>query len=422
MESIAPSSDSGLWRNADFLKLWAGQTISQVGSQVSFLAFPIVAVIALDATPMQMAILTAAGAIPALLVGLQAGALVDRHRRKPILICSDLGRAALLGIIPLAWSFGALSILLLYAVALVSGLLSLCFDLAYQAFIPAVVPRQRLVEGNAKLELSRTAAEFAGPGLAGGLIQVLAAPVTLLLDALSYVVSGLMIAWIRIVEPTPVRRHESHRIATDIRDGLKLVAHDPRLRSLAGGGVLIGFFNAALEVVFVLYIVRELGVGPAVLGLVFTVGSGGFLLGALLPERVARSIGFGPTTVAGVMLVAIGDLLVPFAGGSRGVVIAMLCGAQFLFGVGMTIFKVNQASLRQSIVPTHMQGRAGGTFRVIDGAVILLGAFAGGILGDRIGLRETLIVTACGEVLAGLWLWRSPLGRLRDIPAGLPAD
>ena len=185
--------------------------------------------------------------------------------------------------------------------------------------------------------------------------------------------------------------------------------------------MLIGFFNAALEVVFVLYIVGQLGVGPAVLGLIFAVGSGGFLLGALLPERVTRWIGFGPTLVAGVVLVAVGDLLVPLAGGSWWVVVPVLMTAQFVFGIGMTLFKVNQASLRQAIVPDRLRGRASGTVRVLDGAVILLGALAGGLLGERFGLRETLVLTACGELLAALWLWRSPVGLLRELPTG-PAE
>jgi Na+/melibiose symporter-like transporter len=416
LEAITPAP--GLWRNSDFLKLWVGQTITQIGSQVSFLAFPLIAVTVLDATPAQMAVLTAVGALPALVVGLHAGALVDRHRRRPILIATDLGRAALLCLIPLAWAFDALTVPLLYAVALASGLLGLFFDLAYQAFLPAVVPRARLVEGNAKLEMSRTAAELAGPGLAGGLLQLLSAPLTLLLDAGSYLVSGVMFAWIRVKEPAPLRATGAARFRSEIREGLSLVAREPRLRALAGCGLFIGLFNAALEVVFVLYIVRVLGVGPAVIGIVFAVGSGGFLLGALLPERISRWIGYGPAMVAGVATLAIGDLLVPLAEGSRWVIVPMLMAAQFLFGVGLTLFKVNQASLRQAIVPGHLRGRASGTVRVLDGAVVLLGALAGGLLGARIGLRETLVLASFGELVAAFWLWRSPVGVLRELPEG----
>jgi MFS family permease len=416
VEPAASSPGTTLWRNTDFLKLWTGQAITQIGSQVSFLAFPLVAVLALEATPVEMGILTAVGALPALLVGLHAGALVDRHRRRPILISTDLGRAALLTLIPLAWGLDALTIHLLYLVALLSGLLGLFFDLAYQAFLPTVVPRERLVEGNAKLELSRTAAEIAGPGLAGGLLQLLAAPLAILLDASSYVASGLMIGWIQVQEPELERAGRARRMWTEVREGVALVGHDRRLRALAGGGALVGFFNAALEAVFVLYVVRQLGIGPALLGAVFAVGSAGFVVGALLPERVARRIGVGPATVAGVALAAASDLLVPLAGGSWWGVVSMLTAAQFVFGIGVTVFKVNQASVRQAIVPARLRGRAGATVRVLDGAMVLLGALTGGLFGDLLGLRATLALAACGELLAALWLWHSPLWVVRELP------
>ena len=412
------SPTASLWKNADFMKLWAGQTISQVGSQVTFLALPLVAVLALEATPFEMGLLTAAGAIPTLLAGLHAGALVDRRRRRPILIGGDLGRAALLALIPLAWSLDLLSMGLLYAIALGGGLLSLFFDLAYQAFLPTIVPRERLVEGNAKLELSRTVAEIGGPGLAGGLIQLLTAPIAILLDACSYLGSALMIAWIRVKEPPPLRTDRPRRLLAEIREGLALVFGDERLRALVGGGALIGFFNAALEAVFVLYIARQLGVGPALLGAIFAAGSVGFLVGAFLPVRAARRVGMGPATAGGVALAGASDFLVPLAGagGSLWGIVALLTAAQFLFGIGVTVFNVNQSSLRQAIVPGHLMGRATATGRVLTSALIPLGALLGGLLGELIGLRATLVLAAVGELLAALWLWRSPLRALRELP------
>jgi MFS family permease len=347
---------------------------------------------------------------------LHAGALVDRRRRRPILIGSDLGRAALLALIPLAWALDLLSMGLLYAVALAGGLLGLFFDVAYQAFLPTVVPRERLVEGNAKLVLSRTAAEIGGPGLAGGLVQLLTAPVAILLDACSYLGSALMIAWIRVREPAPVRAAGRRRLWADIRDGLKLVGGDERLRALVGGGALVGCFNAALEAVFVVYIVRQLGVGPALLGAIFAVGSAGFLVGSLLPVRVARRVGLGPATAGGVALAAASDLLVPLAGGSLWVVVPLLTAAQFVFGIGVTVFQVNQASLRLAIVPGHLMGRATATGRVLTTGLVPLGALLGGLLGELIGLRATLVLAAGGELFAAFWLWRSPLRTRREVP------
>ena len=263
--------------------------------------------------------------------------------------------------------------------------------------------------------MSRTAAEIAGPGLAGGLLQLVTAPLAILLDACSYVGSGLTIAWIRVQEPAPERAGRVRRLGAEIREGVALVGDDRRLRALAGGGVLVGFFNAALEAVFVLYVVRQLGLGPAVLGAVFAVGSAGFLVGALLPERVARRIGLGPATAAGVALAAASDLLVPLAGGSWWTVVPTLTAAQFVFGIGVTVFKVNQASLRQAIVPDRLRGRASATVRVLDGAGLLLGALGGGLLGELLGLRATLVLAACGELLAALWLWR-PAGSRYSSP------
>lgn len=407
-----------LWRHPDFLTLWAGQAVSQIGSQVSFLALPLVAALALDASPLEMGLLTAAGAMPALIVGLHAGAIVDRHRRRPILIGGDLGRAAVLGLVPLAWAAGELSIGLLYAVVLLTGLLGLFFDLAYQAFLPAIVPRERLVEGNAKLELSNTAAQVAGPGLAGGLIQLLTAPVAIALDAASYLVSALFLARIRTPEPAPLRPNRTSRMVAEIREGVGLVFGDARLRSLVGGRGLLELFNAMLEAVFVLYVTRALGLGPAVIGIIFAFGSAGFIVGALLPGRLSARFGLGPAMVGGLALVALSDLIVPLASGARWVVVPLLVVAQFCFGLGMTVFNVNQISLRQAIVPGPLRGRAAATVRVVLAGVVPIGALLGGLLGGAIGPRETLVLAALGELAAALWIWRSPLGQVRTLPTG----
>ncbi len=405
-----------LWRHGDFLKLWSGQAISQIGSQISFLALPLVAAVTLDATPLQMGVLTAAGAVPDLIVGLHAGAIVDRRRRRPLMIASDIGRAGLLGVVPLAWVAGVLSIDLLYGVALAIGLMTLLFDLAYGALVPVIVPRERLVDANAKLELSRTAAEVAGPGLAGGLIAILTAPVALAFDAASYLASALFLTRIRTPEPEPVRGERPGRLLAEIWEGVTLVATDPRLRSLAGGRGAVGFFNAMLEAVFVLFIARTLGLGPAIIGAIFAVGGAGFLVGSLLPEWVSRRIGLGPATAAAVALAGLSDLLVPLAGGSLWIVVPLLVAAQFCFGLGLTVYNVNVASIRQAIVPGPLLGRAGATLRLIAAGLVPLGAIVGGILGGVLGVRETLVLAAFGELVAALWIWRSPLGRIQTLP------
>ena len=412
---------TSLWRHPDFLKLWTASTVSLIGSQVTFLALPLTAILLLDATPAQMGVLTALGSVPALLAGLHAGALVDRRRRRPILISTDLGRAALLAIVPLAWAADRLSMGLLYAVALAIGLLALLFDVAYQAFLPAIVPRDRLVDGNGKLALSRTAAEVVGPGLAGWLVGALSAPVALALDALSYLGSALLIARIRAAEVLPPRPTAAPRIWREIAAGLRVVAADPRLRAVAGCRALLEFFNAMLEAVFVLFLARSLGLGPALIGAVFAVGSAGFLVGSLLPDRLARRLGFGRATTLALLLVGGGDLLVPLAAVYPAAVVPLLVAAQLLFGLGLTVFNVNQVSLRQAVVPPHLQGRATATLRVLAAGPIPLGALLGGLLGQTLGLRDTLLLAAAGELLAALWLWRSPFRSLRELPAPSPA-
>jgi len=416
----AAGAAGSLWRHPDFLKLWGAQTISQIGSQITFLALPLTAVLVLGATPAQMGLLTALEGLPALLVGLHAGAVVDRRRRRPILIGSDLGRAGLLALVPLAWLLGVLSIELLFAVAILSALLALFFDVAYQAFLPSVLARERLVEGNGKLELSRTAAEVVGPGLGGGLVQLLQAPVALAADAASFLASAALLARIRVRETLPARA-ERESVWREIGDGLRVVAGDGRLRAIAGARGVLGFFNAMLEAVFVLFIATSLGLGPALVGLVFAVGSVGFVVGALFPERAARRLGFGPATAGAVLLVGLSDLLVPLATPSPWVAVPLLAAAQFCFGIGLTLFNVNQASLRQAVVPDRLQGRASATLRVLASALVPLGAVLGGLLGGWIGLRETLILAAAGELLAALWLWRSPLRHLRSLPPAAAA-
>ena len=413
-----PTAPTGsLWWEPNFARLWAGQTVSQLGSQITFLALPLTAILVLDAGPAETGLLTAAGALPALLVGLHAGVMVDRRQRLPILIGGDLGRAALLALVPLAWATDRLSIGLLVAVVALVGLLTLVFDVAYQALLPAIVPRERLVEGNAKLELSVTAAQIAGPPLAGGLIRLLTAPVAIAVDALSFVLSGVLLSGIRVKERIARSPAHDRRIGAEIGEGLRLVVGDGRLRAIAGARGLLELFNAMLEAVFLLYLVRALGLGPGLIGAIFAVGSAGFALGALLPARAAGRFGVGATTIGALALVGLSDLLVPLAGGSRLVVVPLLVGAQFLFGVGLTVFNVNQVSLRQAVVPDGLQGRAAATVRVLATGLVPLGALLGGLLGETIGLRPTLIVAALGELLAAVWLWRSPVRSLRYLPA-----
>lgn len=405
-----------LWSYGAFVRLWTGQVAAQVAAQISFLAVPLVATIVLDATPFQMGLLTALASVPSLIFGLQAGAIVDRRPRRPIMIGADLIRAVALAAIPVAWWLDLLSFPLLALVVLVSGTGSLLFDVGYGAFLPSVVPRDRLVEGNCRLELSRTASELAGPGIAGSLVQLVGAPLTLLCNAGLYVVSALTIWRIRVREQVgDVDQAPENGMRDRIRACVAVVWRTGALRAVVGSRGVLNLFNAMLEAVFVLYIVQVLDVGPAALGIVFSVGGLGFLVGALAPSFLNQRLGLGVTTTVALVLIGVSDLLVPLAEGSGWLVLPVLVAAQFVFGIGMTLFSVNQGSLRQALTPDHLRGRAAATARFVAMGVVPVGAVLGGALGELLGLRETLVLAAIGELGAALWLWRSPLRAICEL-------
>ena len=406
---------TGLWRNPDFLKLWAGQTVSAFGDQVSLLALPLTAVLVLGATPAQMGFLGAAETAPYLLVGLFAGVWVDRLRRRPIMIVADLGRAALLGSIPVSAAFDLLRVEQLYAVGFLVGVLNVFFAAANQATLPSVVEREQLVEGNSKFALSRSLARIAGPGATGGLVQLVTAPVVIVLDALSFVVSALCVAFIRRPEPGPPASAQHRGIWREIGEGLRLLGH-PLRRAIAGSAGTFNCFATLLSTVYVLYVTRELGITPAALGLILTVGAPGALLGALLGGRALQRFGIGPVMLGGLLLAGASRLVIPLASGPAIAVVALLIAAQFLYGLGTTLYDVNSVSLQQAITPDRYLGRTRASMSVIVAGTMPIGALIGGALGQSIGLRFTLAVGAIGSLFAVAWIAFSPARALREAP------
>jgi MFS family permease len=402
-------SAASLWRDADFRRLWLAQTISLLGSQVSFLALPLVAINTLAATPVQMGLLTALGALPVLLLGPFIGIWADRHRRRSMLISSDLARGLLLLTIPLAALSGNLRIELLYLVTLLGGTLALWFDVAYRAYLPALVGRTRLLDANSKLEMSRSAAEIGGPGVAGGLIQWLTGPIAIFLDAVSFWLAAILIVRIRTPEAPPTAEKEDEAIGGALAAGVTLILRHPLLRALAGCLATIGLFNAMLEAVALLFLTRQLGLTPGMLGVIFEAGNVGFLVGALLPERLTHSLGSGRALMVGLALFGMGDLIFALMAGPTFIVVTLLVIAQFGFGLGYTIFNVIHVSLRQTLTPDDMQGRVHATMILVLQGCAPLGALLGGLLGEWVGLRPTLILASLGELSALLWLWASPL-------------
>lgn len=410
--SHAGSSPTTLWRHRDFLKLWIGQTISVFGSQFTGLALPLIAALTLNASPAEMGILLAADTAPFLLVGLFAGVWVDRLRRRPILIVGDVGRALLLLTIPLTAFAGRLSMPQLYVVGFLYGVLTVFFDVAYQAYLPALVERGHLVEGNSKLEASRSTAQVAGPGVAGLLIQALSAPFAIVLDALSFFISALFLGMIRRSEGEPVVTRAP--MLAEVREGLKSVFDNRLLRAIAGTTATSNFFGSAIGALYILFATQELGLAPAAIGLVFSVGNIGALAGGVLAGTLARRLGLGRVIVGAAFLGALGNVPVVFA--TRDLALPVLAVGWVLVAMASPIYNINQVSLRQAITPLSLQGRMNATMRFVVWGTLPLGGLVGGFIGGAIGLRSAIALAAAGGLTAFLWVLRSPVRTLTRIP------
>ncbi len=406
----------GLWRHRDFRKLWVGETISLLGSQVTLLALPLTAILTLHADAAQMGYLTAVQTVPFLLVGLFAGVWVDRARRRPIMIATDCGRFVLLLIVPLLAVTGRLTMSSLYPIAFLVGIMTVFFDVAYMAFLPTLVGRDQLVEGNAKLEVSRSGAQIAGPGIAGLLVRLVTAPVAVAADAASFLTSALFLLGIRTPEPPPVAPGSRRSVRRDIAEGLRFVLGNTLLRSIASCTGTSNFFASAMLAIVILYLTRDLGIGPGLLGLIYATGNLGYLSGAFLADRVPARIGSGPTIMASALLFGISALLVPLANGPRVLIVSVLVVSRLLSGVANPLYNVTQVSLRQRITPDRLLGRMNASTRFLIWGVIPIGSLLGGWLGTVLGLRSTLFIAAIGQLLAVLWVWFSPVRGLREQP------
>ncbi|HEU5230864.1 MAG TPA: MFS transporter [Ktedonobacteraceae bacterium] len=397
-----------LWRHADFLKLWTGSTVSLFGSQITFLAIPFTAILVLHVSAAQMSFLVLAESLPSLLIGLFAGVWVDRWPRRPLLIVADIGRALLLGSIPLMVFLGLLRIEYLYVVAFLVGTLTLFFNVAYGAFLPALIDRKQLVDGNSKLEASNLLAQIAGPALAGWLIQLVTAPLAILVDACSFLVSACSLSMIRTQEQHPERKEIPH-FWRDLGEGLRILVQDPLLRPIAACDATLNFFGGVMDVVRVLYIVQVLHLGAFFFGIMFSIASTSALVGSLFNSWITRKLGIGRIILLSAFTLALGWLLVPLAGGPAQVTIAVIVVGSLLFGISNTLFNVNTQSLRQQITPNELLGRVGSCMQFIGEGTLPIGALIGGVLGQALGLRTTFIIACCGLFLAFLWVLFSPV-------------
>jgi MFS family permease len=422
MTAAPEPRNRSLFRHRDFVKLWSAETISQFGTQVTLLALPIIAATTLNVTPFEFGLLGTIEFLPFILLSLPAGVWVDRLRRRPILIAGDLIRAAALSSIPVAFALNSLTIWQLYVVGFINGCATVFFDVAYQSYLPSLVERDQIVDGNSKLETSRSAAQITGPGVAGVLIGAFSAPFAIVLDALSFVASALFMFAIRRHETAPEPRlneqGERPSMRSEITEGLRYVGRHPLLRNIAATTGLSNFFSNVVFSILILYLVRELSFTPELIGLAFSVGSVGFLVGALTANRAAGRFGVGPTIVGSALTFGPGALLIAIA--PPNLAVPLVAASVFIAGLGGAIYNINQVSLRQAITPERMQGRMNATMRFIVWGTIPVGSTIGGLLGGVIGLHETIWIGAIGGIFVFLPVLLSPVRSLRTIPIADP--
>lgn len=410
----------GLWRHSDFLKLWSAETVSQFGTQVSLLALPLTAVLVLDASAFEVAVLGTVEFMPFILFTLPAGVWVDRLPRRPILIAGDFGRAALLATIPVAYLADVLALWQLYVVGFLVGICTVFFDIAYQSYLPALVKRKHIIEGNSKLEISRSSAQIGGPGLGGLLVQLFTAPYAILVDAVSFVGSGLFVLRIDKQEPPVVAAEEGAKpsMRTELKEGLRFVLGNPYLRAQAGCTATSNFFFNVSFSIIVVFFVRELDLSPGVIGLVFSLSSVGSLVAAVVSRRISNRFGIGPTTIAVALLQGPAMLLIALA--PESFPLPFLVAGGLVIGFVVVSYNIVQVSYRQAICPERLQGRMNSVMRFLVWGTIPLGSLTGGGLATWLGLRETMVIGALGGGAAFLWILLSPQRNLRDMPEPFP--
>jgi predicted MFS family arabinose efflux permease len=400
-----------LREDVGFRRFWCSQTASLAGDQVSMIALPLVGVIVLHAGPGGMGLLTAAGWAPNLLLSLHAGAWVDRSGRpREAMIAADLGRAALLVTVPVAWALGALSFAQLVAVAFATGALGALASVAYGSLYGVLVDRERLVEAGALVNGSRAGASVAGPSVGGLLVAIFTAPFAVLADAASFIASAW---WLRRVA-VPRRAHDAD--PGGLADGVRFIARSPLVRPILAATATLNVFTFAISALFVLYATRSLGVSPATLGIVLGAGAIGGVLGSVVTGRIVGRIGVGAAFAAGCVLFTAPLLLIPAASGPQPAVLALLFLAEFGAGFGVMVLDISAGAILVAAVPETLRARMFGAYQLVNYGVRPIGALGGGALGAAIGLQPTLWIAGVGAVAGVLWLLPSPVPRMRALP------
>ena len=411
-----------VFASSDFAKLWAGETVSQLGSQVTIFALPLVAILTLHATVLEVGLLNGMRYLPVIVIALPVGVWFDRRRRRPVLIACACSSAVVIGLVPLASVTGILSIGLLCVVAVAAGALSMAFDIGSFSYVPSLVEREDLAESNGRLQASIAFAGIAGPGLAGFLIGLITAPITLSVDAVSFLFSAAGLLSISRREAPVQVPVERTSIRQSIAEGLRAVYGSKLLRSLLSQMAAVNLASGAVYTLFVVYAVRKLGLSPFELGLVVAGLAAGSLVGALTGGRVRTSLGLGRSmalNTAGASLPLLG-ILIPH--GATVVTIAILALVHFVYGINITMLNVSVITLRQVITRPEVLGRMNASYRMLLMGTLPIGSLAGGLLGTAFGLRAALVVALIALTTPLAWVFFAPAFRLPEMPAGPIGD
>jgi MFS family permease len=417
-----PTRPRGVLANRDFALLWAGETVSQAGTQVTQFTMPLIAVLTLHASVFQVGVLNALKFVPVIVVALFAGVWLDRRRRRPVLIACALGSAVLVALVPVASQTGLLSMGLLYVVTLATGALTVVFDVGALSYVPFLVGREELPDANGKLQASNAVAGIAGPGVAGLLIGLITAPVTLSVDAVSYLFSAGGLAFIARPEPDPKDAGQRPGIRQSISEGFHAVYGTPVLRILLAQSTALNTGFGAVSTVFLVYAVRDLHLSPVKLGLVTAGLAAGALLGALLAPRVKRALGLGRAMAVSILGVSLSPVLLLLPRGAGPAAIVVLIAGWLGHGAGISVWNVNTITLRQAVTPARLLARMNATYRMLLFGALPAGALLGGLIGAAAGLRTALLIAVLLLLTPIGWLLFSPVFRLTEMPAGPYSD
>jgi len=420
-EPAAPSpAASSLWRHGGFLRLWAGETASQFGEQFGNLAIPVIAVSVLGATSFEVGLLNAAETLAFLVIGLPAGAWIDRWIKRRVMLRVDLIRAVLLAAIPVLWFTHVLAFWQLLIVATAVGVCSVFFDVSYQSFIPNLVRNDQIGDANSKLETSAQVARIAGPAAAGGLLALLVAPLLLAVTAVTYLLSFFALTSIRdteVAKPVQDRRP----LVVEIKEGLSWVFHQPLLVRIVLCTAISNLLGSLVFTMMPILVLRELGLSPAFFGLIGSAGAVGGLLGASLSGRIQKWVGEGHAIPLSEIVFSLSLFLVPLAAFLPTIALPLLITGEFFFSASVLVYNIAQVSFRQRICPPPLLGRMNASIRFIVWGVLPIGGLVAGLLATWIGVVPTIIVGCAGSLVAGIPVFFSKLWRMRTLPTEMVA-